>query len=394
MDSVIPQKRPLDSTTPTPAHTYLTRAKVSEQGTPITKTSNATVNKFAPVIAYRTIDFEPDARFSNIDDIPLNTRRGFQYAPCAPSSLLPVLKFASTDAPPYRAALNVFDRSAATELLDDFSAVTTRDGWVSARANVGIREGNVYLEFIVKQSDSSRHVRLGLTRREASIEAPVGYDGYGYGLRDIHGNTVHLSRPREFEGLQEGFHAGDVIGLLVELPIEDKLQDVVREQIAIRYRQHSFFEKLDYIPTKEMDHYLNPVTVFGEKAVRDTNRWKPETLKGSKVTVYKNGKLAGIAFEDLYSFLPPNSELKTGHPESKFLNNGTLGYYPTISVFRDGVAELNAGPEFVNKPEDLPPNTQSIQEVYESHIADDIVWDIIDEIEAESISDPTFESFI
>lgn len=352
------------------------------------------INKYKPGIGYKASDFEmfnPQVTTHengfNIIDVPLNTRQGFMYKPCRPNPTLEVLKFSTADIPPYKTSLDIFDRSALTYLSHDDSTVTTGRGWVSARANVAMKEGKWYFEFNVLESDSERHVRLGIGRREASLEAPIGFDGYGYGLRDITGDKVHLSRPKPF--MDGGFKKGDVIGLLVELP-PTPFTDVSRSQVAMRYKSNLYYEKFDYVATKQMGHLLNPMSVFGEKAIADTDSWRPETLQGSSIKVYKNGEFIGTCFEELYSFLPPNSELTSNkfNKEGKYVDNGSLGYYPTISVFNGGVAELNAGPEFQFKPTGLDYDVRELHELYDQSIADDIVWDLVDEIEAEVIEGP------
>lgn len=378
MDQLIPAKR-----SASPPH--ITRS--------LDKKPSVSLNKYKPGIEYQPSDFDefkPASQqhngFHNVD-VPLNTRQGFMYRPCRPNPLLNVLKFATADIPPYKTCLGLFDRSSLALLSGDCTKVTTERGWVSARANVAMTEGRWFFEFRIVESDDTRHVRVGIGRREASLEAPIGFDGYGYGLRDKTGDKVHLSRPKPF--MDEGFQAGDVIGIVVELP-EGPFMDVSRSQVAMRYKSNLYYEKFDYVATKPMDHLLNPVTVFGEKAIADANSWRPETLSGSKMTVYKNGKLMGTCFEDLYSFLPPNSELTNNkfNREGKYVNNGSLGYYPTLSVYNGGVAELNAGPGFDFKPE-LDDGVRPLYQLYDQSIADDILWDLVDELEAEAMEDPT-----
>lgn len=288
------------------------------------------------------------------------------------------------------ACLDIFDRSALTSISEDYLSATTENGWVSVRSNVCMTEGKWYFEFNLLESGYTQHVRLGIGRREASLEAPIGFDGYGYGLRDKNGDKVHLSRPKPFMADGKGFMKGDVIGIVVELP-KEPFMDVVRQQVPMRYKSNLYYEKFDYVSTKPMEHLLNPVTVFGERAIADSNSWMPETLPGSCMKVYKNGEPLGTCFEDLYSFLPPNSELTSNkfNKAGKFVNNGSLGYYPTISMFNGGVAELNCGPDFKFKPTDLGDDVRELHELYDERIADDIVWDLVDEIEAEAIEDPT-----
>lgn len=391
-EPVIPQKRSHEEE----KHTYQTRSTTTtslpnnQESSSASKSNNITINKFKPIISYKPIDFENfnapitkssyDPEFHTIEDIPFNTRRGFQYSPCRPNPGLPILKFSTSDLPPFNVSLSYFDRSSGTFISGDHKSITTDRGWLSARTDIPIQEGKVYFEFNIIKADEQSHVRIGLGRREASIEAPIGFDAYGYGLRDKTGQKLHLSRPANF--MKEGFKSGDVIGILVELP-KTEFQDIVRDQIAIRYRNRLYFERFDYTPTEKMEHLLNPVTVFGEKAIPDLNPFKPDSLPGSSIKVYKNGEFFGTAFEDLYAFLPPYSEQKNN--VNKFNNNGTLGYYPTVSVFKGGVAEINAGPDFKFKPSDLKSDVKEFHELYDQKIADDVVWDIIDEIEAEVV---------
>ena len=68
-------------------------------------------------------------------------------------------------------------------LANDLKSITTTQGWRSSRTNVCIREGSYYFEFKILNSNEKSHVRIGVGRKEASLEAPVGFDGYSYGLR-------------------------------------------------------------------------------------------------------------------------------------------------------------------------------------------------------------------
>lgn len=38
------------------------------------------------------------------------------------------------------------------------------------------------------------HARMGWARREASLDVPVGFYGYSYGITDIRFETIHRSR--------------------------------------------------------------------------------------------------------------------------------------------------------------------------------------------------------
>lgn len=368
--------------------------------------------------------------FVQFDDLPLN-KRGFKYKPCRPNSQFPSNLYLTTDYPPHKVRVSYFDRSSSIACSEDMNSITSQQGWLSARSNVGIREGKWYFEYDVINANNERgksHVRIGIARKEAALEAPVGFDGYGYGLRDLNGQKITLSRPKAFMEHEEGFKSGDTIGFLVELPsveeqrrhneefakelrqtakrrkkaaqaaaIEEErklnlYQNIVRDQIPIRYKNALYFEQFEYTPTKQMDHLLNPVTVFGEKAILETNDKPPTlpTIPKSRITVFKNGQSHGTMFEDLYSFLPLNvdndaaaSDANTKQQQNSTYRNtddGSLGYYPMMSAFLEGIVSLNAGPEFKFP---VPEGARPLCELYEERVAEEWLFDLLDEVEAE-----------
>lgn len=388
--------------------------------------------------ALDTLDLEPSATaqisvknmtFNLHDDLPLN-RRGYKYKPCRLNRELSANLYLTGDFAPYTVRASYFDRSPGVACSEDMSAVTTQHGWLLARSNVGMREGKHFFEFDIVNSnnDSDKlHVRVGIARKEAALEAPVGFDGYGYGLRDLTGQKITLSRPKPFMPEEfGGFSSGDTIGLLVELPLleeqrehiakfsreanshrrkkkrigqlladeeERKLNmhlNVVRDQVPIKYKNGLFFEQFEYTTTKQMDHLLNPVTVFGEKAILEkTNDTKPAipTIPNSRIVVYKNGQKVGTMFEDLYLFLPSNADDESEPNTKQQLNalyrntdDGLLGYYPMMSVYLNGIVKLNPGPDFKFP---VPEGALPLSDTYASKIVEDTYWDLVDEVEAE-----------
>lgn len=377
--------------------------------------------------------------FFQSEEQPIN-RRGYKYKPCRPNPVFPSNLYSTTDLPPFTVRPSYFDRALGIVFAENMNTVSTNAGWRSIRANVGVREGLYYMEFnIVRANENSKaHVRVGLARKEASLEAPVGFDGYGYGLRDVTGQKITLSRPKQF--MDSGFKTGDTIGLLVELPLleehrlylhkfdaqqkrntpqkgDDNYRDkkrkktkskvsnpetaaelnahgnIVRDQIPIKYKSSLYYEQFEYTPTKAMDHLLNPVTVFGEKAVMESiNNIQSQlpVIPDSKITVYKNGEKQGVVFEELYSYLPTfNEDESSGiFPNTSQLQNnnfnntddGTLGYYPMLSVFQGGIVGLNPGPDFKYA---VDGDYKPLSARYEEKISEEWLWDVIDEVEAE-----------
>ncbi|CDK27280.1 unnamed protein product [Kuraishia capsulata CBS 1993] len=394
-----------------------------------------------------------DTAFYSTDDHPFN-RRGFKYKACRPNPMFKSQFYSTSEIPPHNARWSYLDRAPGLLMDNTATIATAEQGWRSARANVGIREGSWYIEYRILRANQEGtanstngmrgltvadpnkaenrsetpetelpgHVRIGIARREASLEAPVGFDAYSYGLRDKTGQKLHLSRPSEF--MRGGFGTGDVIGLLVELPSIDvqrniaKAQmeqrvtsapvlseakddgvspeyDIVRDQIPIRYKGQLYYEQFEYTGTKPMEHLLNPVTVFGEKAIPDKDKFKPATLPDSKIVVFKNGNLVGTAFQDLYSFLPPSSvqnqrfQAKTANSEENDFSgkdDGSLGYYPMVSCFQRGCCQINTSSELTFVPEELKERLEKgevklLSERYTETVVEEYVWDIVEEVE-------------
>lgn len=202
--------------------------------------------------------------------------------------------------------------------------ITNDKGWRMARANVCAREGSLYYEVRIVRgvplespslSSASAgpqpHVRMGWARREAALDAPVGFDAYSYGVTDIRFETMHRSRSGKFFhpkpkksktktagigkhenvviDLKDDVREGDVIGLEISLPslsLHQKVvngiynpavdlgdgfddapavrnepgadtYDVIRDRIPVPYKGNVYFETMDYVSTKFMDAYAD-----------------------------------------------------------------------------------------------------------------------------------------
>lgn len=273
---------------------------------------------------------------------------------------------------------------------------------------------------------------MGWARREAVLDAPVGFDAYSYGIRDVAGQKVYMSRPKDFFPPGEDIREGDVIGLEINLPseslhrkiveghynpavdLEDEeytgpgSADIIRDRVPIRFKAHVYFEQIEYHAVKELEELMNPSPVISSSGNFSGSGQEPgpthlhpslRTLPHSSIRIYKNGKDMGIPFKDLLSFLPPASKplAQVGAREGK--DDGMLGYYPAVSVFRGGAAEVNLGPPWWFDPPDWDnsddiamagtdqPRTSKLHKLramadrYDEQIAEDIVYDIVDEID-------------
>jgi COMPASS component BRE2 len=192
-----------------------------------------------------------------------------------------------------------------------------------------------------------------------------------------------MSRPKEFMP-NLSFVAGDVIGLHISLPALSfqrelsgdptvKTGDIIRDRLPIRFKNQLWFEHFEYQPTKEYEDLMNPATTSKPSTA-------PKTLPGSFIHAYCNGEYVGTPFEDLFSFLPPASK-PLAIVGGRELDDGTLGYYPAVSVFKGGAVEVNFGPDWFAPPKDMDKNVRPLCERYEEQIAEDMVYDLVDEVD-------------
>ena len=387
-------------------------------------------------------------------DTSVYNRKGYRYTHCiADPEFRASRYYRQSETAPYGPRIDFEDSSS--HILFDQSAktVTTEKGWRMARANVGVREGTWYHEVkiingvkppnpdgsIVREDDWG-HVRIGFARREASLESPVGFDAYGYGIRDLQGEKIHMSRPKDFMPKGESIYEGDVLGLEIHLPsltlhkkivegsynkavdVSDDVEpssaealDIIRDRSPIRYKGHLYFEYFEYHATKELEDLMSPAPIITVTMATTTAAPHPNhpqvslrTLPFSYIKVYKNGRYIGTPFTDLLAFLPPASKPSNQPGAREGLDDGMLGYFPAVSVFRTGAAEVNFGPNFWFPPPGLsdanredvdmigddapnvtsksalstdPKRIKPMEERYNEQIAEDVVYDILDEVD-------------
>ncbi len=157
-------------------------------------------------------------------------RKGYRYIHCICDPDFPSSQYhRQSETEPYGPRFNFEDASNHILFDPPGRSITTEKGFRMARANVGAREGRWYWECKILSGvkhpgsvsparSGGGHVRLGWARREASLDTPVGFDAYSYGLRDVAGQKVHMSRPKDFLTPKSDFCEGDVIGMEITLP--------------------------------------------------------------------------------------------------------------------------------------------------------------------------------
>ncbi|KIL68587.1 hypothetical protein M378DRAFT_120821 [Amanita muscaria Koide BX008] len=342
-------------------------------------------------------------------DLVAVNRIGFRYCPAGINPPGHVQPCRTIESNPTAYRVSWEDRSPSIKVTKDGLGLAGSIGFRSARCNAPVREGRWYMEVKIlhgggeRLADESKregaHVRLGWGRREAPLNGPVGLDGYSYGYRDKTGEKVTLSRPRQYG---QPFNSGDVVGMYISLPPRRQPDPkdphdpahVKRERIPIDLKGQEMFEMLEYPQSKEMTSLMDysakstssvsvPSSkktasgkipersgpISGGKPAQSSLRPLP-ILANSRIAFFVNGQSQGIAFDGLYDYLPlrqtdisrkgkEKKRTREGvkeHRENPF-DDGTLGYYPFISLFNDACARLNPGPDFEFPP---PPNIDAL----------------------------------
>ncbi|CAK5277465.1 unnamed protein product [Mycena citricolor] len=351
----------------------------------------------------RGLNFQPIAEGSEYyrsDTIGVN-RIGYRYTPAGINGPGHVLPCRTIESSPQTYRISWEDRSTFVAVTQDGLGLLGSTGFRSARCNAPIREGSWYMEVKVLSGGGQHasgegkregsHVRLGWGRREAPLNGPVGLDGYSYGIRDKTGEKVALSRPRPYG---RPYGSGDVIGMYISLPPKRQANPknhhdparLKRERIAIDLKGQEMFESLEYTQSKEMSVLMdysgkstNSSSIAASKKVAsgklpergpkstpkaNTGNLRPlPTLAGSRIAFFINGECQGTAFEELYDYLQleqtsvsrknqARRRVREGvkeHTENPF-DDGTLGYYPFISLFNEASVRLNPGPNFAFPP--------------------------------------------
>ncbi|KAG9001434.1 hypothetical protein FRB90_011611 [Tulasnella sp. 427] len=429
-------KEPFKASTPAPSNT------------PPSTSSN-----IAPTPRPPTFNPSPDGLpYFTTTDAPMN-RQGFRYTPAGPSPPGCILSQRTIESQPAGyVRVSWEDRSPYVRVTADGLGLLGEKGFRSARLNVPVKEGKWYMEIRVEKgggdgaegNKDGAHVRLGWGRREAPLNGPGGLDGYSYSYRDKTGDKVTLSRTKPYG---KPYGSGDVIGLYISLPPRRKpnpqdLTDparVLRKRVAINYKNQLYFESMDYAQVKEMTELMEfkkTTTAPSKKdaTVKDSQsnnqgtaasrrrksrplpiaeppslRSLPTLGQESCVAFFRNGECQGPAYTDLYDYLQlkplAKKDVRTRRnipvhlrERENFFDDGSLGYYPFLSVFNDARLSINAGPNFdfppppdidrllfPNNPSANPqfPTWRPLCERYAEYINEEFAQDELDELEAQ-----------
>lgn len=212
--------------------------------------------------------------------------------------VVPVRQRTAEDDVQGQVLLSKVEKAAPLQLSADRLSVTGEKGFKTVRATHGYHAGTYYCEVTVQHLGKSGHCRVGWTTKKSELNAPVGYDQYGLGYRDVDGSKVHKALREDYGAT---FGENDVIGMLIHLPAGGRPLEL-RSAELLRYKGHLYH--------------------------RAEDEPEPKILLGSLVGFSKNGVWQGVAYQDF--------------PE------GT--YYPSVGLYSlpgdSATVRFNFGPDF------------------------------------------------
>lgn len=207
--------------------------------------------------------------------------------------------------------LAMHDRAPQININDDRLTMTGYKFYCTVRANHSVNQGRWYFETKILDFPEGAATRIGWAQRYANLQAPLGFDKFGYSVRSRKGTKFHEAIGKHYSS---GYGAGDVIGCLIDMP-EKQTRDLIpssyKDKPLIKFKSHFYFEEKDGI--KEAQKTLKP-------------------LPGASITFFKNGESLGQAFTDIYEG----------------------DYFPAISSFRCAKVKANFGPKFKFPPKGVP----------------------------------------
>ncbi|XP_011205244.2 set1/Ash2 histone methyltransferase complex subunit ASH2 isoform X4 [Bactrocera dorsalis] len=199
--------------------------------------------------------------------------------------------------------LALHDRAPQLKISEDRLAVTGEKGYCMVRATHSVNRGRWYFEAVVEEMPEGAATRLGWGQEYGNLQAPLGYDKFGYSWRSRKGTRFHESHGKHYS---DAYAEGDILGFLIDLPDEtdtNYLPNTFKDRPLVKFKSHLYYEDKDKVQE----------TLKGLKV-----------LPGSKIEYFKNGKSQGVAFTDIYGG----------------------SYYPTISIHKSATVAVNFGPNF------------------------------------------------
>lgn len=221
---------------------------------------------------------------------------------------------------PNSVLLALHDRAPQLKISEDRLSVSGDRGYCMVRATHGANYGTYYYEVKIVEMPEGSAVRLGWSQELGNLQGPAGYDKFSYSWRSRKGTAFHDSRGKHFA--DSGYGQGDVVGFLIHLPSDVECETGVnhknwlpptyKDKPLVKFKSYLYFELKDEV--NKVSKSLRP-------------------LLGSRIDCYKNGKLIGTAFRDIYAG----------------------SYFPVASLYKNASVKFDFSPNMDHLPPDVKP---------------------------------------
>nr|XP_018914030.1 PREDICTED: set1/Ash2 histone methyltransferase complex subunit ASH2 isoform X3 [Bemisia tabaci] len=235
---------------------------------------------------------------------------------------------------PNKVFLALHDRAPQLRVADNRLKVTGEKGYCMIRATHCVNRGVWYYEATIQEMPEGSATRIGWGQEYANLQAPLGYDKFGYSWRSRKGTRFHEGRGKHYS---PGYGVNDVLGFLIILPEEEStsyLPPTYKDRPLVKFRSHLYYEEKDQVA--ETLKQLHP-------------------LQGSKIVFFKNGQCQGDAFLDIYAG----------------------AYYPAVSLYKSCSVVVNFGPDFEHPPPKEQYSYRGMHEKSEESICEQVLSDLM-----------------
>jgi len=161
------------------------------------------------------------------------------------------------------------------------------------------------------------HVRLGWSMRTGDLQAPVGYDKWSYGIRDINGSKIHCSKREDNWGGEE-FGPGDVVGCAISMVPDSTMESTTVSSVNPR-------------PSSPISQQQYQAQLQQPQPNQNHIRFFKNGYPMGEFIISKGKREGGAAF---------------------IIPDGV--YYPAISLYMGASVKVNFGPHFIYQPRKLP----------------------------------------
>lgn len=246
--------------------------------------------------------------------------------------------------------LSESDRAPQLKIDEECTKVTGEKGYSMVRATLGINRGKYYYEVYINSMPEKTAARIGWGQRYSNLQAPLGYDYFGYSWRSKLGTKFHQARGKTFDK-NGGYREGDTIGCMIDLPFGESYNHTQRDHLPASVKKTCLI-----VPAKKKD-----TARILEDRDDPPNLNDMKQLEGSKISFYRNGIFIGVAFENVF--------------------NGS--YYPSISLYKNCVVSANFGPVFKYPPEKFNESSKDhlqyrpANDIVEVSIIDNLLSDLL-----------------